>query len=33
MRQLVAEELSVEEEQIDRERSEDRRGFRRKNTQ
>lgn len=33
MRQLVAEELSVEEEQIDRERAQDRRGFRRKKTQ
>ena len=33
MRQLVAEELSVEEEQIDRERTQDRRGFRRKKTQ
>mgnify|MGYP000240441842 CR=1 FL=1 len=33
MRQLVAEELSVEEEQIDRERAQDRRGFRRKNPQ
>jgi ribosome biogenesis GTPase len=32
MRQLVAEELSVEEEQIDRERAQDRRGFRRKKT-
>lgn len=33
MRQLVAEELSVEEEQIDRERAQDRRGFRRKKPQ
>ena len=33
MRQLVAEELSVEEEQVERERAQDRRGFRRKKTQ
>lgn len=33
MRQLVAEEMSVEEEQIDRERAQDRRGFRRKKPQ
>ena len=33
MRQLVAEELSVEEEQVERERAQDRRGFRRKKPQ